>query len=240
MYQNQTQQQQQPLPLTRPLSAKDISSDNNDKGWIQTFSNKKFYPLNPQVKDIDIESIAHGLANKCRFNGQVKKYYCVAQHSVLVSIFAGRGFELWGLLHDASEAYLVDMPKPLKVLPEFAWFREVENKVQDKCYEAFGLTGKEPSEVKNADIRCLVTEKRDLMGPTEHADIAGYDPFSVTIIPMMPDEAEAYFLERYRFLLENQGKVRQNGFTNLEKPTTEFVKLGNALKEVYNELLKKQ
>lgn len=87
--------------------------------WIRTFTGKRFYPLKPTIEDIDILDIAHALSNQCRFSGHSKWHYSVGQHSVYVSqVVRSLGGSptdiMWGLLHDASEAYLVDLPTPVK------------------------------------------------------------------------------------------------------------------------------
>src|SRR5574337_528705 len=127
-----------------------------------------FYPLNPRIEDIFRRDIAHSLSNKCRYSGHTRRFYSVAEHSVRVSLYlkhvgASLLVQYAGLHHDDSEAYLVDMPTPLKRLPEFQWFREKEDHLQAMIYRAFGLPESEPELVKTADRVLLVTEKRDLM-----------------------------------------------------------------------------
>lgn len=86
-----------------------------EDNWIQTSGGKKFWPLNPRKGDVDIHDIAHALSNECRYNGHCSSFYSVAQHSVLLSIaMAGKGLARAALLHDASEAYLKDLPRPVK------------------------------------------------------------------------------------------------------------------------------
>ena len=99
-------------------------------GFIGTFSGLRFWPLNPNPEKILIEDVAHSLAHQCRFGGHVWRFYSVAEHSVHVSNLYPSEDVLWGLLHDASEAYLVDLPRPLKLLPEFALYREAERRLQ--------------------------------------------------------------------------------------------------------------
>ena len=89
-------------------------------GFIGTFSGLRFWPLAPNLEKILVEDIAHALAHQCRFGGHASRFYSVAEHSVHVSQLCLPEHALWGLLHDASEAYLVDLPRPLKLLPEFA------------------------------------------------------------------------------------------------------------------------
>ena len=86
---------------------------------ILTYSGKVFDPVNPIAADIRIEDIAHALAHQCRFSGHTIEHYSVAEHSVRVSgLLEDRGYpyrvQMWGLLHDASEAYLIDLPAPVK------------------------------------------------------------------------------------------------------------------------------
>ena len=85
--------------------------------WIETFTGKHFYPLDPKPEDFDLVDIAHSLANTCRFRGHVRRFFSVAEHSVNVSKLAegiDPGAAVQGLLHDAAEAYLSDLASPLK------------------------------------------------------------------------------------------------------------------------------
>src|SRR4051812_6540197 len=82
--------------------------------WMQTISGKAFFPLDPRPADVDIQDIAHALAFQCRFGGHVKEFYSVAEHSVRVSLICAHEDAKWGLLHDATEAYLSDIVRPVK------------------------------------------------------------------------------------------------------------------------------
>src|SRR5579885_2784587 len=86
--------------------------------WIQTYCGVAFYPLDPRPEEILIEDIAHALSMLCRFTGHVKRFYSVAQHCVYVSHRCDPKDALWGLLHDAAEAYLNDISRPVKSLRE--------------------------------------------------------------------------------------------------------------------------
>ncbi|TNE48937.1 MAG: phosphohydrolase [Deltaproteobacteria bacterium] len=167
--------------------------------WIQTYTGKQFWPLEPERNTIDIEDIAHSLSMLCRFNGHCLAFYSVAEHCVRVSRILPPESAKWGLLHDAGEAYLVDMPKPLKrMIPEF---EEHENHLLESIAQHFGLSWPIPKDVHHADVVMLMTEKRDLMSPEPESWGIDVEPLSDTIHPMSPMEAKAAFLERFQELM---------------------------------------
>ncbi|CAN0065776.1 unnamed protein product, partial [Chrysoparadoxa australica] len=88
-------------------------------GYFNTASGEKISILNPSVESIHLEDIAHALSNLCRFGGHTPYFYSVAQHSLLVMRLAEHANEsdqvqLAALMHDATEAYVSDMIKPIK------------------------------------------------------------------------------------------------------------------------------
>src|SRR3954471_2936273 len=113
-------------------------TDTRDyKYSILTNSGKLAWPMDPRPEDIDILDIAQGLSNQCRFNGQIKTFYSVAQHSVLVTRMVSSENQLAALLHDASEAYLPDLTSPVKrQIPEFV---EAENRLMEVIADVFGF-----------------------------------------------------------------------------------------------------
>lgn len=136
--------------------------------FIETQSGRRFKPLDPDPSLIDIYDIAHALANQCRFSGHTAAHYSVAEHSVRVAVLlaawgAPKIVQLWGLLHDASEAYLVDIPQPLKHTEMFAPYRLAEAALMVAVCSRFGLPFDEPTAVRRADAVLLATEARDLM-----------------------------------------------------------------------------
>ena len=156
----------------KPRNQRTMSNDYNDParkgGSIQTYSGLIFYPLDPRIEEIEVEDVAHALSHKARFTGHTRKFYSTAEHSVRVSLhLATTGASLMeqyvGLHHDDTDAYLPDVPTPLKVLPEFRWFKELEHHMQELCFEKFGCVVEDYSVIKNSDIVLLLTEKRDLM-----------------------------------------------------------------------------
>lgn len=138
-------------------------------GWLSTHSGRQFYPLAPKLEDILIEDIAHALAAQARWAGHTRHPFSVAQHCVLASRLVPASDALWALLHDASEAYLVDVPRLIKRLPAMAAYRAVEQLLQRTIYQRFGLTGPEPESVKQADLLLMVAEAQDLL-PRLHPD----------------------------------------------------------------------
>src|ERR1017187_6756440 len=113
--------------------------------FIQTYTGKVFDFDDPQPEQIDILDIAHALSNLCRFGGHTRWHYSVAQHSIYVSRLCGLGAlapvwpmdALYGLLHDAAEAYCVDVPRPIK--NELTGYTEIEGRVHAAVYAKLGL-----------------------------------------------------------------------------------------------------
>lgn len=171
--------------------------------FIETFTGQAFQPLSPSVSDIRIADIAHSLSQQCRFSGHTREFYSVAEHSVRVSWLLqdwemSRRTQLWGLLHDASEAYLVDIPAPVKKTHSLLGYRLAESEVMRAVCERFNLTRKQPDAVTKADAVLLATEARDLMPyRKEHWTSLLEPPLEAVITPWAPQEAERKFLTRY-------------------------------------------
>lgn len=174
--------------------------------WIQCVSGIPFFPLDPRCSEVTIEDIAHSLAMQCRFTGHVKKFYSVAQHSVGVSLLCDPADALWGLLHDASEAYICDLSRPVKHQPEFLGYREIEAKLQSVIMERFGLSYIEPKSVKEADTIMLGVEALGLMSPLTMPDNWRWCTDKAKLSTMIidrtwyPDEAKEIFLKRFEEL----------------------------------------
>jgi len=180
----------------------DLYDSTKKPAWIQTFTLKKFYPLDPHIDDICIEDIAHALSNQCRFSGHINRFYSVSNHSLLVSYICDFKDALHGLLHDASEAYLVDIPKPLKESGEFEAYKKFEKKLQDLIYLKFGLSQEEPESVKQADKILLATESRDLFNGFHKDWRHQVNPLPFRINPLSPEASKTAFLDRFKELYE--------------------------------------
>ncbi len=177
--------------------------------WIQTFTGRKFDPMQPYVYDVCIEDIAHALALTCRFSGHCQTFYSVAQHSILVSHIVPDCDALWGLLHDAAEAYLVDLPRPIKQALRQQGntaFDDMEAAVMRAVCARFGLNEQQPQSVSEADLVLLATEARDLMAPLDPdwliQESNGYKVLPEPIGPLTPGQAESAFLFRFSELTD--------------------------------------
>lgn len=177
------------------MTAKALKGD-----WMQTFSGAQFWPLDPRRSAILITDIAHALSLICRFGGHTTRFYSVAEHSILISRAVAPEAALWGLMHDAAEAYVGDMIWPLKASGDNYKYIEVGNEIQRAIADRYRL-GPMPDEVKEADNRILVDEHAQVMAPglTWWTD-ENYEALGVTIEGLDPVAAEAAFLARFREL----------------------------------------
>ena len=171
--------------------------------WIQTYTGKAFWPLDPRLEDIDIRDIAHSLAYQCRFAGHCHPFYSVAQHSVFVSQLVSARHAGWGLMHDAAEAYITDLPRPLKRSLFGDHFCCVEEEILKIIAKAFHLPPEIPSEVHHADDRMLMTEARDLMGKAPMPWGLRVKPIKSDFECWSPQFAEVMFLSRSRQLFKD-------------------------------------
>lgn len=163
--------------------------------WMQTYIGRQFWPIDPRPEDIDIEDIAHALSMMCRFNGHSKFFYSVAEHSILISRSLPDDLALWGLLHDASEAYIADIVRPAKRF--ISGYAEVEENLMSAICDKFGLPHEMPPEVKAADNAILVDEMEQVMGPRPAEWSVPDKGLGVTISAYGPRLAKQLFLERF-------------------------------------------
>ncbi len=185
---------------------------NKKDAWIQTFSGIKFSIFDPRLEDILIPDIAHALSNNARFGGHTREFSSVAQHSVLCAKIAEQELEtstvqLACLLHDSSEAYLCDLPSPIKrAMPIYA---EVENKLHEVIAERFNLKADDFKNTKKYDEAAFLIEAQSLIAPF-HPEWTLPKPlvYPVTlaifsdfyVMPWQPEKAEKEFLELFQKL----------------------------------------
>lgn len=184
---------------------------SEDKAWIQTYSNKRFNILNPQPKEICIEDVAHALSMQCRFTGHTRFHYSVAQHSYYASLIAATAFRFEALMHDASEAYICDMNRPMKQYTKAgAAYREVEKVIEEAIARKFLLPDTMSAEVKRVDNMLLYAEKAQLMAPMEWDTrwAASTEAADIVIEKWTPEQAESNFLQRFAELACTDRLVR--------------------------------
>jgi uncharacterized protein len=174
--------------------------------YLQTISGRFVNPLDPDLDQIEIGDITRALANTCRFGGHCRSFYSVAQHSVIVSeLVERRGGDVEdvfaALMHDAAEAYLGDMPHPLKhrsALGEA--FKAAEKHLEQALQARFAIKADVP-EIKRADRALLATERRAFSTEDWHwPELDGIEPLELELTAWSPDEAAARFRARYEEL----------------------------------------
>lgn len=160
-------------------------------GWgrtsIQTYTGREFFPLEPRASDIDPIDVAHALSMKCRYTGHVSDYYSVAEHCILIHDFlldgGDRELARWGLMHDASEAYLPDVAGPIKA--HIVGFAEIEDRVLRAVAARFDLPWPIPAEVHHLDKLLYWREREALLKdvPWVYQDTGSYGAMRLELTP---------------------------------------------------------
>jgi 5'-deoxynucleotidase YfbR-like HD superfamily hydrolase len=177
--------------------------------FIQTYTGRRVDPLAVRPDDVHLLDIAHALAYSSRYNGHAKKFYSIAQHSVLVSLLLERqefttDTQLWGLMHDAAEAYLGDVVTPLKAALGVSTsagleaFAELERQALDAIAEGLGLPAHFAERIiKNADRELLACEAEVLIVGDLTAWRLEFKPGALVVDPWTAEESEQKFLARW-------------------------------------------
>lgn len=163
--------------------------------WMQTYTGRQFWPIDPRPEEIEIEDIAHALSMMCRYNGHCRTFYSVAEHSVIVSEHVPKEHALWALLHDASEAYIADIVRPAKRF--IVGYHEAETRIMNAVCERFGLSPTIPAEVKRVDNAILADEQRCIMATPPIPWTLLEPALCVDIVGLAPWDARSRFLDRY-------------------------------------------
>jgi uncharacterized protein len=171
--------------------------------YLQTVSGRWVNPSDPDPEQLDAGDIARALANQCRFGGHCRVFYSVAQHSVIVSqLVEQNGGDVEdafaALMHDATEAYLGDMPHPLKHRsPLGAEFKAAEDDLERAISDRFRVKPDVP-EIKRVDRALLAAERRAFSAERWHwPELEGVEPLDLDLTAWPPDEAAEAFARRY-------------------------------------------
>lgn len=183
--------------------------------WMQTYTGLQFWPLDPHFSEVHIEDIAHALAHACRFGGHCERFYSVAEHSVLVSLVVPPKLALMGLLHDAAEAYVVDIPRPIK--PYLVGYKEIEQRVWEAIAARFALSVDMPQSIKDADNAVLLAEAEAIMKPHPAPWSVPGEPARVFVTGWKPELAKELFLKRYAEIKSGMKPARSH-FNVLVRP----------------------
>jgi hypothetical protein len=187
-----------------------VPGSSRQGDYIRTYTGRKFWPLDPQPDEVAIEDIAHSLANSCRWTGHVRRFYSVGQHSLFCMAWVkgvAPAIRLQALLHDASEAYIADIAKPIK--PHMPQYRTIESRLMEVISEALHFPWPMDEIVHKVDVFALTVECYHLM-PQEGfpVDIMAPAPDAATMelikqieLPMFSiPTVEEYFLKDYQNL----------------------------------------
>jgi len=176
----------------------------NNMNFIQTYTGKQFNFLDPSIDSIDLFDIAHALSNLCRYSGHVKEFYSVAEHCVILSEYvmlqtSDPAQALYALMHDASEAYLVDIPRPIK--SHLKGYIELEKQITDQVMKKFNLV--HSSVADYGDTNIIKDESVLLHGNLSWVNM--YDHLGVNLYLWTPKEAENEFLKMFSKLRRTNG-----------------------------------
>lgn len=166
--------------------------------WMQTYTGRQFWPVDPRPDDVHIDDIAHALSMVCRYGGHVLDFYSVAEHCCHLHDEAAPEHKAWALLHDASEAYIADIIRPLK--PSLKGYLDHERVVMWAICIRFGLKQEMPPEVKTLDNRILADEAAQAMSAPPAPWAYNGEPLGIKLGFWPPYMAKREFLARFKAL----------------------------------------
>jgi uncharacterized protein len=174
-------------------------------GYLSLNNGKRLDLSNPDPAMMGIDIISGALSKLCRFSGQINEFYSVAQHSVLVSHLVPPHLAFAGLMHDATEAFCADLPKPIKQL--LHGYEEIEQRIWAALCNRYSLPLELPVEVHVADQIAVITEARDLQSNNDW--MCWYPhltPNKGKVIPWDHDKAAFMFINHYRALMDTENE----------------------------------
>jgi hypothetical protein len=185
--------------------------EGSTEGWMETFTGKRFYSLNPKAEDVDIIDIAHSLSNQCRYGGHTNIHYSVATHCCVLSDYmrrrsSSRRDALIALMHDAGEAYLSDIVRPIK--HRVTQLKEVEAAIDRVVFEAFSLPAVLPQWLKLIDSQIINDERSVVMSDSGNDwSTSALEPLGVVIPAWAPTRAKFEFLLRFYQLIDGMPQL---------------------------------
>ncbi|RWB95629.1 MAG: hypothetical protein EOQ56_28180 [Mesorhizobium sp.] len=195
--------------------------------YMHTADGHKYWPFDPRADEVDIDTIAQHLAGQNRWQGAIrhkrfksKIFLSVAEHSVMcaaymIDVLKRPDLMLEALLHDASEAYIGDLIRPLKYSPEFrAPFLKVEELNERAIADRFNLVYPFPPEVKQADEavctaesnQCIFRHPDEEWGAVPFLDDSKVAPYEIQMLN--PFEAKELFIIAYHDIIADREKYR--------------------------------
>lgn len=145
------------LPAVDPSKLVGRNADGSPYTGRVTRTGRFLDVLHPDPDQVDIDDIAAGLGYQPRFTGQMSEFYSLADHSILVSFLVPPELALQGLLHDAAEAYVNDIPRPVK--PLLRDYKPIEETIGQAIMLRYGLSLPLAKEVKDADAVAVGIEQ---------------------------------------------------------------------------------
>lgn len=196
---------------------REISKKRESDNYVTLISGALFDPFRPNPKLIDIQDIAWSLSMQCRYNGHVKRYYSVAEHSIYVVSLVKQmnpdisyRKQLQALMHDSTETYLGDMVKPVKIM--FSLFNRVEDKLWVNICMKFDMDVEWSKELKYCDAQAAVSEMETLTSrKASHTWTEGITPSQAPLPHLTQEEAYSEFIKLYNYLAE-QAEYEEYGY----------------------------
>jgi len=186
-----------------------VSKPAAEECWLQTYSGGIVHPLDPKEDEIRLQDIAAALSKLCRFGGHCAKFYSVAEHCVLMSQIVIPKMKLATLMHDASEAYLVDVPRPLK--PWLVGYTEIENRLMAVIAKKFGFDWPLHPGIKEIDTAILTDERAQNMASMNAEPLLWGNTKPALGIALQfwdPDRAQYEFCLAYHTIRHKQGESK--------------------------------
>lgn len=182
-----------------PRDKRDLYGRPRRGDWIQTYRGRQFWPLDPFPSDFDIVDIAAALSKATRYAGHCLRWYSTSEHSVLISRQCREmglpvRTQRTALMHDGSEAYLIDVPRPIK--PYLGAYLEIEDRMMRAMAHRFDFDWPMPDVVKALDTSILHDERDQNMAPppAPWPQLSGTSPIGVCLQFWTPDQAFSEFM----------------------------------------------